>query len=457
MNRVFPCGAPVRALASALMFTPALVAAATPGATLVSRAELESLQAQVQALADRLTALEATNVRLQGENAELDALADRRRAEVEALQARASAAAATPAPSAATGETGGAGWATRIKARGDLRYRHARLTGERVVDGTAFDVADRIRDRIRARLGFDATVTDSVTATLRLATGGEDPRGTNQTLGGMGSRKPIGLDLAYADWRFMEGGRLVLGKQPYPVWQPLNQLFLDSDFNPEGGAVRFDRGRLFANAYGFWLTEQYSADPDGENSDASLFGLQVGTRFPALGGETTTAASYYVCGSCRDHSPLYANFGNGNTTYAVGTVNVLRYGYEIAELNAQWSSTALDLPLTLTGGYARNLADDVVHDTAWALGAYLGRAGAPRTWEAGLLYQSIDKDALFGQIADSDFGAGLTDSSGWVFKGGYAPVKNVVLNASYFLNTVNEDAGTELDFTRLQLDVNFRF
>ena len=44
-----------------------------------------------------------------------------------------------------------------------------------------------------------------------------------------------------------------------------------------------------------------------------------------------------------------------------------------------------------------------------------------------------------------------------MFKGGYAPVKNVVLNASYFLNTVNEDAGTELDFTRLQLDVNFRF
>ena len=73
------------------------------------------------------------------------------------------------------------------------------------------------------------------------------------------------------------------------------------------------------------------------------------------------------------------------------------------------------------------------------------------------MYQSVDKDALFGQIADSDFGDGRTDAAGWVFKGGYAPVKNVSLYASYFVNTTNKDVGTELDVTRLQLDVNYKF
>jgi hypothetical protein len=36
----------------------------------------------------------------------------------------------------------------------------------------------------------------------------------HQTLGSTATHKPIGLDLAYADWRFMQGGNAVLGKQP---------------------------------------------------------------------------------------------------------------------------------------------------------------------------------------------------------------------------------------------------
>ena len=44
------------------------------------------------------------------------------------------------------------------------------------------------------------------------------------------------------------------------------------------------------------------------------------------------------------------------------------------------------------------------------------------------MYQSIDKDALFGQFVDSDFGDGKTDAEGWVLRGGYAPVKNFTLN-----------------------------
>lgn len=432
-------------------------AQAAPNGT-ASKADVQALQAQMQALAERLNQLEAANAELTSQNAELKALADRREAKTDYLKVqtkelREESAIATNEIS----KVKGADWAARIKGRGDLRYRHERLTSEREVDGTAEDAANRDRDRIRARLGFDATVTDNARATLLLATGADDPRGTNQTLGGTSSRKQIGLDLAYADWRFMQGGNLVLGKQPYPVWRPLQSLFFDPDVNPEGGAVRFTRGPAFANLYGFWVSEQFNSDPDGENSDANIFGLQAGVKFAAIGGETVLAANYYACGACKDNSPLYNNNANGNTTYRVGTVNMLQYGYDILDLSAQVGTTVLELPLMFTAGFARNLADDVKYDTAWALGAFVGHAANAGTWEAGAMYQSVDKDALFGQIADSDFGDGRTDAAGWVFKGGYAPVKNISLHASYFVNTTNKDVGTELDVTRLQLDVNYKF
>ncbi len=446
----------ILATAVAVALAAGNVQAASTGTA--SKADVQALQAQMQALAERLNRLEAANAQLTTQNAELKALADRREAETDYLKAQTHELREESA--VATNEIAkvkGADWAARIKGRGDLRYRHERLTSERDVNGAAVDAADRDRDRIRARLGFDATVTDNVRATLLLATGADDPRGTNQTLGGTSSRKQIGLDLAYADWRFMQGGDLVLGKQPYPVWRPLQSIFFDPDINPEGGAVRIARGPVFANLYGFWVSEQYNADPDGENSDANIFGLQAGVKFAAIGGETVLAANYYVCGACKDNSPLYNNNANGNTTYRVGTVNMLQYGYDILDLSAQVGTTVFELPLTFTAGFARNLAEGVEYDTAWALGAYLGRAANAGSWEAGAMYQSVDKDALFGQVADSDFGDGRTDAAGWVFKGGYAPVKNVSLYASYFLNTTNKDVGTELDVTRLQLDVNYKF
>jgi FtsZ-binding cell division protein ZapB len=445
---------------------PPLVCAILLLAPVVSRAatetlpvsEFRELQAQVQALAVRLDELQATNSRLQTENADLKTQVERLGTETESLETQSKGLQEQSAIVASdVAKVKGADWASRVRWRGDFRLRHEHVTSDRDVSGAAEDAADRDRQRIRARFGFDATITDTIKTTMALATGGDDPRASNQTLGGVSSRKTIGLDLAYADWRFMQGGTLLLGKQPYPVWRPAWSYFLDSDVNPEGGAVRLARGPVFANVYGYWLTEQFNSDPDGENSDARIIGLQAGVRFAALGGETQLAANYYECGACKDKSPLYANNPNGNTTYSVGSVNYLTYGYDIIDVNAQVGMQAFGQPLAFTAGYARNLADGVQYDTAWSLGTFLGRASDPGSWELGVLYQSIDKDALFGQIVDSDFGDGKTDTEGWVLKGGYAPVKNLTFATQWFINTLNKDVGTELDYSRLQLDVNYRF
>jgi len=425
-----------------------------------TKAEVQAIEAQMKALAERLNKLEASNTQLQSENDQLKAVVDRREAEIDYLKSQTRELREEGAvASSEISKVKGADWATKLKGRGDFRYRHEMIESERVVSGQAEDAADRTRHRIRARLGFDYKVTDTLKGTLLFATGGDDPRSSNQTLGSSATRKSIGLDMAYVDWKFMDGANLVLGKQPHPYFRPGQSMFYDGDWNPEGGAVKFDRGMFFGTGYGWWLTEQFNSNPAGENNDSNLFGAQLGMKFALLGGETVLAAHYFDCGACQDNSPLYANNGNGNTTYTVGTstTQLLRYDYEILQLSAQMGTTLFEQPFTFWADYAQNMASDVEYDTAYGVGVVLGKASNAKTWEAGVGYQSIDKDALFAQIIDSDFGDGKTDSEGWFLKGGYAPVKNVTLNATYFINTLNKDVGVELDYNRLQLDINYKF
>jgi len=482
-------------LATAVAATLALAApqafAQAKGAA--SKAEVQAIETQMKALADRLSRLESANSALKAQNDELQAVVERRDAEIDYLKEQTKELREEGAVLAnEASKVKGADWATKIKARGDLRFRQENIWTERVVGSgataTVEDAADRSRQRIRARLGFDAQITDHLKTTLLFATGGDDPRSSNQTLGSQGTRKSIGVDMAYADWNFMQGANLVLGKQPWPFWRPGQSLFFDGDYNPEGGAVKFERGMLFGSAYGWWLSEQYNANPKGENSDGNVFGAQAGLKFALFDGETRVALHYYDCGGCQDQtSILFANNGNGNTTYpvrvtstigttattppanvvATTTQNYLRYDYEILELSGEMGLTLFDLPFSVWANWAQNMADDVEYDTAYAAGVSLGRASNPKTWNAAVWYQSIDKDGLFGQFIDSDFGDGRTDSDGWVFRGAYAPVRNFNIQATYFLNSINKDVapvsgvgyeiGDGLDYNRLQVDLNYRF
>ena len=198
------------------------------------------------------------------------------------------------------------------------------------------------------------------------------------------SPKQIWIDQAYTDWNFMNGGNFVLGKQPYPFFRPGQSLFYDGDFNPEGAAVKLDRGMFFGSAYWWWLQENYNASPTGNNQDANLWGLQGGMKFALLGGETKLAAMYYSCGSCENNNPFWnaapgVNNSFGNTTInqsGSGTtaVNVLKYGYDVLELSAQMDLTVFDLPLSLWVDWAQNQASDVEYDTAYNVGFLLGKA-----------------------------------------------------------------------------------
>jgi hypothetical protein len=232
---------------------------------------------------------------------------------------------------------------------------------------------------------------------------------------------------------------------------------------------------FFGSAYWWWLQENYNASPSGNNQDANLWGLQAGAKFGLFGGETKVAAMYYDCGACQYNNPFWqpptgsqSSFGNTTITQGTGTsaIQVLRYDYEIIELSGEMGLTAFNRPLVLFFDWAQNMASDVEYDTAYNLGFVYGKASNPKTWEFGAMWQELDKDALFAQMIDSDFGGGNTDTSGWVLKAGYAPVRNITLNATYFLNEINKDVPpattppntfTGLDYDRWQLDVNYKF
>ena len=115
------------------------------------------------------------------------------------------------------------------------------------------------------------------------------------------------------------------------------------------------------------------------------------------------------------------------------------------------------LPVELFADYGRNSAADDGLDTAYNFGVLVGKANAPGRWEFGVFRQKVEKDALFAQLIDSDFGGGTTDSEGWIVRGAFAPTRNWTLNATYFINQRNVDVGTEADYDRLQLDFNVKF
>ena len=108
-------------------------------------------------------------------------------------------------------------------------------------------------------------------------------------------------------------------------------------------------------------------------------------------------------------------------------------------------------------------ADYVRNDAAkdqnigWTLGVKFGKASAKNTWELGYIYQDLEADAVFGLLADSNFGGGGTDSRGHIFKGGWAPEDKWKVGFSYFVNEQAPDSVDRENYNRLQIDTVFKF
>jgi hypothetical protein len=451
-----------------LMIAAAVAAALSlpAGAQAASSDDLAQIREQLQGLMQRVDKLEQENQALKTQNEKLTAEGDYLKAEAKGLRKD------SATNSAAVAAVKGTDWASKVTVTGDMRYRYEAISDDSATNGAGVTAADRYRDRIRARLAVTAKATDNLTVGIGLTTAeAQDPRSGNQSLSGVFSKKPVELDLAYFDWKFASWGDLIGGKMKLPFVKGAQNLFWDNDITPEGLAFTFSSGIWFGSVYNFWLNEVSGAET-ANTSDPMMHGAQFGVKMPVGAGTFTAALHYYDLSASQGRipGPFYNNNANGNTTFGTAPDIGLFNDYEVFDALVQYDGVLGTLPFQVWAEAAQNQDPSGVlpngtpndQDTAWSFGTLFGRASNARTWEAGVLYQKVEKDALFAQLIDSDFAGGVSDNEGFVFRFGYAPVRNWVLNATYFLNKRNVERAnsfsqTEVDYDRLQLDFNVKF
>jgi hypothetical protein len=451
---------------------PAAAQAASPNDLAEIREQLQGLMQRVDKLEQENQALKTENQQLKSQGDQLQAQSDYLKAETKGLRKE------NAQQSADADKVKGTDWASKVVVTGDLRYRYEAISDDTLnaAPPAGVTTADRYRDRIRARLAVTAKATDNITLGLGLTSAeGQDPRSGNQSLTGVFNKKPIEIDLAYFDWKFASWGDLIGGKMKLPFVKGAQNLFWDNDITPEGVAFTFTRGIWFGSAYNFWLQEVSGAE-NTLTSDPMMQGAQLGVRLPIGGSTLTLAAHYYDLSSAQGRvapaAPFFNANANNNTTIGTGATLALLNDYEVFDVMAQLDTTLGSLPFQVWVEAAQNqspsgfvppantIAND--QDTAYSAGFLFGRASNPKTWELGAMYQKVEKDALFAQLIDSDFAGGFSDNDGYVVRAGYAPVRNWVLNATYFVNQRNVErangAGqTEVDYNRLQLDFTVKF
>jgi hypothetical protein len=414
-----------------ILLSPVLAQAA-------SDEEIAAMRAQMMALSERLDRLEAENRELAAANAELAKSQQETAVTVATVSDKTDAVAAEVEEKAAT-----TSWTESIRWKGDFRYRYETIDVE--------DKPNRDRNRIRARAALVANVTPTVEVGLGLASGGDDPVSTNQTLGGGGTHKDINIDLAYFDWSGLQDTHIYGGKFTNYVHRTgKNALLWDSDWRPEGSGIGWNNGKFFANALGTWI------ESDSASGQSFAYLTQAGFKLPIGDALTMTAGVGYHNFDTKGSGSFFGDdddfFGNSYNR----VTNTYLYDYEVLELFTELNFDMFGRPTQLFGNWVQNQAVDE-NDTAYAFGFTYGSAKNKGDWEFGYVYQKLEADSLLGLLTDSDYGGGGTDAKGSIFKGSYALVKNINADFTYFLNDVGLKSGNPKDYKRLQLDLNFKY
>lgn len=400
--------------------------------------EIAAMRAQMMALSERLDRLEAENRELTAANAELAKSQQETAVTVATVSDKTDAVAAEVEEKAAKTR-----WTDTIRWKGDFRYRYETIDVE--------DKPNRDRNRIRARAALVANITPTMEVGLGLASGGDDPVSTNQTLGGGGSTKDIKMDLAYFDWSGLKDTHVYGGKfSNYIHRAGKNALLWDSDWRPEGTGIGWNNGKFFANALGTWI------ESDSASGQSFAYLTQAGFKLPIGDSLTMTAGVGYHNFDTKGSGSFFGDdddfFGNSFNR----VTNTYLYDYEELELFAELNFDMFGRPSQLFGNWVQNQAVDE-NDTAYAFGFTYGSAKNKGEWEFGYVYQKLEADSVLGLLTDSDYGGGGTDSKGSIFKGSYVLVKNITTDFTYFLNDVGLKSGNPKDYKRLQLDLNFKY
>lgn len=342
-------------------------------------------------------------------------------------------------------------WVQKITLKQDLRLRYQ-------YEKKDSSDQSRSRGRVRYRLGLQTNVIDSVKVGVGLATGGDDPRSTNQTFENTFESPDIRLDYAYAQVKPIKDLSLIAGKfhrKPY-LWEPTDLLW-DGDINPEGAALHYDLSLVdgldsFVNAGVLVLDENGTED----KVDPFMHYLQAGLVGKIDDLDSKLAVTYYGFNGLQGVDPDHSKDTNTRITG-----NVLKYDYDAIAVSAEVGVKEpfdLSLPrVAVFGDYVHNLSNDVDEDSGWALGCKVGAKKVKKSgqWQGKYIYARLGRDAFPDTFPDSDRYGGRTDVKSHEVVFSYALNKNIILSLDYYQsNFIKADSNKE---QVAQADILFKF
>ena len=410
----------------------------------VSDTEIAQLREQLAAVSQRLEQLAA-------ENAELKRAQDRTATAVADVQTSVAEVKQAEIPAAKQA------WSDRIRLDGDFRYRYESIDPE--------GSSTRDRNRIRARANVRADLVDNVEVGFGLATGGDDPVSTNQTLGSGGSSKSVVLNLAYVDWQAADGLHVLGGKFKNPLLKVGKQaLMWDGDWTPEGIGLSYKRDWFFANAIGTYLESDSRRD-----NESFSWGAQFGASGEIAGAKVKGGIAYYSIDTQGDSTtfgdPADPDDYFGNSAVEAGglpcgttpgaTCEYL-YDYLLTEVFAEAAFKVGDWPAVVFFDYVKN-SDPSDDDTGWTAGTRFGQAKDRGQMQFSYLYAEKEADSMLGLLTDSDFAGGGTDNEGHFLQVNVGVNKNWTIGAQYFINESDIRSGAKSDYNRLMIDTQWKW
>ncbi len=339
-------------------------------------------------------------------------------------------------------------WVQKMKLKGDLRLRY-QWDKEK-------SKAQRHRGRYRFRLGAETKVLDNVKVGFGLATGGSDPRSTNQTMTDSFQTPDIRLDYAYAEYKVFPYLILYGGKfhRKSVLWQP-SDLLWDGDINPEGGALVI-KERLSADLRitlegGALVLNESSKD----TSDPAMYFIQPVLTW-AINKDVSlkSAFAYYgfsgIKGKSLEHS------SNSNTGSAFGLV----YNYNTInpsfELDIKEPFSGIVPFFGFFGEYVYN-PDPDSDNKGYLLGFKAGnkKVREKGQWQIKYMFRRLEKDAWLDIFPDSDFYGGETNAKGHEAIFEYGLAKNVIFGVDYYYS--KNIKGERIPDNTLQVDLVLKF
>lgn len=353
-------------------------------------------------------------------------------------------------------------WMENLKLAGDFRLRYE-LNHYNWGSKKNTENLDRNRARYRLRFGLVKTwLDDQLEVGFRLASGSDnDANSTNQTFTQDFSKKQVWIDLAYAKYspKEIKGLSFIGGKMVKP-WAE-NELFWDSDVNPEGFWAEYKAPKLgclepFVGAGYFIVNESATLH------DSAVGIYQAGVRAELCKDVKYTFAANFQEWTNYDVSGASARGNDTPLTRVPGfrIVN-LTNNVDIANLGGR--------PLNVFADYAHNSGpgDDAGEryegqNSAFATGVKYGQNKKKGDWSLKYRYAHVEANAMPGTFCDSDFG--FANRKGHVIGAEYSILDNLSLGVNCYLtqpifspSTTSGSSKYEDLTTTLMVDLVWKF